>query len=812
MIKVDFKKDILPHIVAVAIFLVLTLILFKPVFFENKALTQGDILQWEGGAKELLDYRAETGEEGLWTNSMFGGMPAYLVSVKWGNELIKTMHAVISFGLPHPVRIIFVSMVSFYIMLLCFKVRPYLAIIGAVTFALSSYNIIGMTAGHNARISAVSLMPLVMGGIHLCFTRNKWLGFSLTALALAMQMRVNHLQITYYLAFIVGIYGLLQLIHFAKEGNLKPFAQRLGLLVLAAILAVGTFYGEFYATYEYGKYSNRGASELSEQTDTDLNEDGLSKSYAFLYSNGITDPFTLFIPNALGGNDPLGTDSETANVLRKAGATEAQVIQTLPQLRTYWGKESPTTYYAGAIMVFLCVVGIFFVERRYVIWLIAISILGILLSYGRNLPSINYLLFDYFPGYNKFRSVTFTMIMPIFGIIFLGMLGLEKVLDKKLDKPQQKKLWIALGSTAGLALLLAAIPGIFGFGSPFDAQLPVEYANALKDDRKDLLRSDAFRAFIFIGLFALSYFLYAIKKIGKPTMFALFIVLGILDVSLIASRFIGDANFSKSPKTQFFAESNADRFIKQNENLGDRVLNLTSSFYSAQSSYHHHTINGYHGARLRRYQELIDKNILPEMQQLIENIQSGNSDFGGFEVLNMLNTRHLIIDPSSPQGVITNNSVNGAAWFVNDLVKVDSPDGEFNSINGINTKTEAVVNTKEFDLKNTGLSTDGSIELVDYHPGYWKYNSQNSGDGFAVFSEVYYPNGFKASIDGEPVALLRADYVLRALEIPAGNHEIIIEFKPSIYSTGKIVMRIFSILVVLLFLGTIYWSLRATKN
>lgn len=808
MIKVDFKKDVLPHIVAIAIFLVLTLILFKPVFFENKALTQGDILQWEGGAKEILDYRAETGEEGLWTNSMFSGMPAYMVSVKWGNELIKTMHAVISFGLPHPVRIIFVSMISFYIMLLCFKVRPYLAIIGAVTFALSSYNIIGMTAGHNARISAISLMPLVMGGIHLCFTRNKWLGFSLTALALSMQMRVNHLQITYYLAFIVGIYGLLQLIYSIKEGNLKPFVQRLGLLIIAAILAIGTFYGEFYATYEYGKYSNRGKSELSQQTDKDLNEDGLSKPYAFLYSNGITDPFTLFIPNALGGNAPLSTDSKTADVLRKAGATETQVIQTLPKLSTYWGAESPTTYYAGAIMVFLCVIGMFFVERRYVIWLIAVSLLGILLSYGRNLPSLNYFLFDYFPGYNKFRSVTFTMIMPIFGIVFLGMLGLEKVLDQKLDKVQQKKLWIALGSTAGLALLLAAIPGIFSFGSPYDAQLPIEYANALKDDRKSLLRTDAFRAFIFIGLFALSYLLYSIKRIGKPTMLALFIVLGILDVSLIASRFIGETNFSKSPKAQFFAESNADRFIKQNENKGDRVLNLTTSFYSARSSYHHHTINGYHGARLRRYQELIDKNILPEMQQLTQNIKSGNTDIGDFEVLNMLNTRYLIIDPSSPQGVLTNHSANGAAWFVDNLIKVDSPDGEFNSMDGLNTKKEAVINTSEFDLKSEVLSSAGKINLIDYHPGYWKYNSQNSEDGFAVFSEVYYPNGFKVSIDGKPVELLRADYVLRALEIPAGNHEIVFEFKPAIYSTGKTVMRIFSVFVVLMFLGSIIYSLK----
>lgn len=815
MIKVDFKKDILPHLIAIAVFLTLTILFFQPIFFEGKALQQGDILQWEGGAKELLDYREATGEEGLWTNSMFGGMPAYLISVKWGNELIKGAHAVMSLGLPHPVRIVFVSMVSFYIMLLCFKVRPYIAIIGAIAFAFSSYNIIGLTAGHNARISAISLMPLVIAGIHLCFNRNKWLGFSLTALALAMQMRVNHLQITYYLAFVVGIYGLIQLIYAAREGSLKVYLQRLGLLVLAAILAVGTFFGEFYSTYEYGKYSNRGASELNEQSAEELNIDGLPKTYAFQYSNGLADPFTLFLPNALGGNAALDINSSTADALRKAGATDAQIRQTLggrPELRSYWGKETPTTYYAGAIMVFLCVLGIFFVERKYVIWLISISVLGILLSYGRNFPSLNYFLFDYFPGYNKFRSVTFTMVMPIFGIIFLGMLGLEKLLSEKLDETKKKKLWIALGSTGGLALLLAAIPGIMGFSAPFDAQLPVEYANALQDDRKNLFRADAFRAFIFIGLFALAYFLYTIDRLGKAGLYIILILLATIDTSLIANRFLTSANFARAPRAQFFLETNADRFIKKNESLGDRVLNLTAPFYSAQSAYHHSTINGYHGARLRRYQELIDKDIVPEMQQMMSNLQNGNDNMSSFGIINMLNTRYLIIDPNSPQGVITNGAANGAAWFVNSIKKVTTTDEEFNSIRRIDSQFEAIINTEEFPISIDNPSAEGTIKLVDYHPGYWKYTTKNSGEGLAVFSEIYYPNGFKVSIDGEPVDLLRADYILRALEVPAGEHEIVFEFKPSIYTSGTIIMRIFSILVVLMFLGSIFLNLRKMAN
>lgn len=812
MKKINFSKDILPHLIAVIIFLVITVSFFNPVFFDNKNLAQSDIMQWEASAHELIEYRAETGEEGLWTNSIFGGMPAYLISVKWGNQLIKYAHAVYSLGLPHPVRIIFVSMLSFYIMLLCFRVNPYLALIGSVAFGLSSYNIIGVTAGHNARISAVSFMPLVMGGIHLCFTRNKYLGASLTALALAMQLRVNHLQITYYLAFIVGIYGLLQLIYAYREGTIKDYSQRLGLLAIAAVLAIGTFFGEFYATYEYGKYSNRGASELTQQADDEMNEDGLSPTYAFQYSNGIWDPFTLFIPNALGGTETYKSDTETVQYLRTNGVNNQQLSQLLsydPRFRPYWGSESPTTYYAGAIMIFLFVLGCLLVERKYVVWLVAVAALGVLLSYGRNLAWFNNLMFDYFPGYNKFRSVTFTMVLPIFSISLLGMLGLQKLFELKWDKDTKKKFLIALGSTAGLALLLSIFAGVFSFRSPYDSQsqLPAELLRAFKADRKGLFTADAMRAFGFIAIFALTIYLNRIGAIKNTVLYLCLIAIGASEIIIISNRFISDSNYSTNYRSNAFAFTQADRFITQNEEPGDRVIDLNGGFYNGRASYHHHLTQGYHGARIRRYQELIDNAIVQEFTTASQDVSNGSiPDFSSTPMLNMMNTK-FVIQPGS-QDAMVNPRALGSAWFVGSLNYVADADGEFNETKSLRTPaTVAIVNENEVPA-NLSLSTDGSIKLTEYHPGYWKYESSNTGAGFAVFSEIHYPKGFKVTIDGEEVDMLRANYILRALVVPAGDHTIEFSFEPRIYTIGSGIMQVMSILVVLIFLGSIYISLK----
>ena len=817
MKKLAFKKDILPHIVAVLIFLILTFIFFKPTLIDGKSLAQSDIIQWQASAQELIDYRNETGQEGLWTNSIFSGMPAYLINVEWGNQLIKAAHAVYTLGLPHPVRIIFACMLSFYIMLLCFGVRPYIAIIGAVAFGLSSYNFIGMTAGHNARISAVSFMPLVMGGIHLCFNKYKWLGMSLTALALAMQMRVNHLQITYYLAFIVGIYGLVQLVYAIRQNTLPEFGKRLGLLVLAAVMAVGTFFGEFYATYEYGKYSNRGQSELTNQSNEEMNQDGLGKTYAFQYSNGLWDPFTLFIPDALGGNGPFPTEGELVNSLKPLGVS----YQQIPQLgiRTYWGKETPTSYYAGAIMIFLMVLGFFVLDKKYVIWLITVAILGIVFSYGRNMPGFNNFMFDYFPGYNKFRSVTFTMVMPIFSFALMGSLVLERLFQQRFKAITKKQFIIAFALTGGLALFLTIGSGALSYRSDADRQLSQLLAeqagpqiandviSSIRADRQSIMQSDALRSFAFIALFGVALYLFLIDKISSFIASIGMVVLMIADTGFVSSRFINEGNFNVNYNKQSFTLSAADQFIKNNEVTGDRVLDLTRSFYNGIPSYHHHLINGYHGARVRRYQEIIDNKLLNEYSSVRNVVQSGSQDFSAFPMINMLNTKFLIINPGSANGALINNSAYGSAWFASNLIFSENADNEFsNTLAQTDLKSNAVVRSDEVN-SSQGLSI-GSIELVESKPGYWKYKTSNSGDGFAVFSEIYYPKGFEVTIDGQKAEMAHANYILRGLAMPAGDHTVEFKFAPKIYSTGNVIMQILSLITILFFFTTIYHSLR----
>ena len=809
MKKINFQKDVLPHIIAVSIFLLLTIIFYHPAFFENKGLTPHDTQQWRASAKELIDYREETGKEGLWTNALFGGMPSYLVSVQWGDQPISVTHKIISLGIPHPVSVTFLCMLCFYIMLLCFKVNPYLGILGAITFAFSSYNIVGIAAGHNSRIAAIAFIPLVMGGVHICLSRNKWLGFGLTALAMSLHLRVNHLQITYYLIFILIIYGLVQLVLNVKNKSFKPFIIRVGLLLIAATLATGTFFGKFYSTYEYGKYSIRGKSELTKLAKED-NKGGLSKAYVFEYSNGIKEPLTLLMPNILGGpsSQPLPEDSNVANALRRAGANRLQLSQQLKNIPTYWGKQRITSpYYAGAIAVFLFVIGIIFVDKKHKVWLIILTILGILLSWGSNFPSFNYLMFDYFPGYSKFRSPTFAILLPVFSISLLGMLGLEKALNTPYNKIVLKKILIALACTGGISLLFALLAGTFSYQGAVDKQLPDWFAKALVQDRRALLKADALRAFAFISISFIFIYLFLIKKLSRNILIALLIITGTLDVMLVANRYLNQDNFHKKSSNQGFVKTAADKLIDSQKQLGDRVLSLNNPFNDNRTSSFHHAVGGYHAAKLRRYQELVENGITQDITGVIQQLRSRNPDLSEFQILNMLNTKFIIASLNDPNGVIVNHGANGPAWFVNDVVLVNSPDEELNKLQSIDTKTATVIDKSKFGTSfNTYETTNSMISLVDYKPGYWKYQSNNSENGLAVFSEIYYPSGFEVAIDGVPAEMLRANYVLRALEVPEGSHTIEFLFNPNIYHIGSNLMLICSILVISIFLCTTFFA------
>ncbi|MFY0652175.1 MAG: YfhO family protein [Cyclobacteriaceae bacterium] len=811
MPSIDFKKQVLPHLIAISIFALVVVIFFAPVFFEGKSISQHDIMQALGGSKEVKDYKAETGEETLWTNSMFGGMPSYLVGAEYHGDLIKVVQKVISMGLPYPVSLVFLSCLCFYIMLLCFKVRSWLAIIGALAYGLTGFVIISLGAGHNLKIAAVAFMPLVLGGIHLSFDRNKIWGFILTALGLALELRVNHLQITYYLLLIVLAYGLSRLIFSIKEHTLPDFFKTLGILVIAAGLAVGANFGRMWTLKEYSEYSTRGKSELSSSGD---NESGLDVDYAFQYSNGITEPIFLFIPNFFGGSmaENLGKNSNLEQALRKNGVERRQIKEMTENAPAYWGDQPATApYYAGAIVVFLFVLSLFVLDSKHKYWLLGMVLFSVMLSWGKNFESFNYFIFDYLPGYNKFRSVTFTIIITVFCIVLSALMGLEKLLASEWNKEIQKKLFIALSITGGFALLSALLAGIGGFSGAVDSRLPEWYAEAIRADRESLLRMDALRSLFFVMVCATLLWLYFKNKMKLGIVIACLGFLVFIDLFLVDKRLLKSSSFQRNPNRTEFTANEADKRILQDKDPNFRVYNLINSFAEARTSYFHKSIGGYHGAKMGRYQDLVEHGLTKETSALINGLQSRQSSFSDLHILNMLNTKYFIAGTAANL-VMPNSNANGNAWFVSEVKKAGSPDEEIEILNQIDTKQSAVVDTSMFKASKEKYSGAHIIQLLEYKPNYLKYEATCFDDAFAVFSEIYYPKGWTAKIDSTEVDIHRANYVLRALEVPEGTHTIEFEFKPNSYYTGNSIMMVFGGTIILCFFAGVFYTFRGLKE
>lgn len=814
MKKINFSEHILPHALAIAVFLIVTVFFFKPVFFDNKNISQHDIAEWAGSSKSLRDYRDKTGEEGLWADAMFSGMPAYLVNVEWSNKPVSYLKRVMAVGLPHPIANIFLAFLSYYIMLLAFGVRPYLAIGGALAFGLSSYMTVGLAAGHNARIGAIAFMPLVMAGIHLAFSGRRLLGFGVMTAGLALHLKENHLQITYYLGMIVAIYGIIQLILFIREKRAADFVKSLAVLVPAVVIALGSFVGPFWAVTEYGAYTIRGKSEIVPDSVGAKAADGLPKSYVFEYTNGILEPMTLMIPNIYGGHThdarqlhvlALDQNSEVFKVLSR---TQDQKLANELANRSvgYWGPQGGATpYYAGAVIVFLFVVGIAFAERKYTWWLVTISVLAVMMSWGDNFKLFNYFLFDYLPGYNKFRSVTFTIIIIVFAMPLLGFMGLEKIAAQGLDKPARKKLLIVLACTAGLCLFLILFCGfLFGFTRPGEEAMPVWFTKALVDDRIGLLRGDAFRSMIFMLLAFVAIYFETWKKISAPAFYSFFIILILIDMAVVDKRYLTDDNFRRKRELLTFDMNEADQRILQDKSYY-RVYNIRGDAWAeARTSFFHNSIGGYHGAKLRRYQDLYDSCIIRQTYQVFEDARKGQLNPQLYGSINMLNVKYMVYETD----VLPNPGANGPAWFVNDVKLVNTPNEELKAVCDINTRTTAVVDGSKFKPGPVAADSTASIAILEHRPNYLKYESQSQNGGLAVFSEIYYEKGWKAFVDGKEAPILRANYVLRALNLPAGKHVVEFRFEPDAYMTGNAITRICSILVLLVLIGCIGWSVR----
>jgi hypothetical protein len=821
MKKIRFTEHVLPHLVAIIVFFIVTAIFFGPVFFENKTIQQPDIQQFQGTAKAIQDYREETGKEALWADAVFSGMPAYLISVKWANGPVTFLKSVFSLGTPHPISNIFLAFICYYIMLLAFKVRPYLAMGGALAFGLSSYIIIGFGAGHNARIGAIAFMPLVMAGVHLAFTNRKLLGFGVSAAGIALHLRDNHLQMTYYLMLIVGVYGLLRLIEAVREKTIVDFTKTVAILIVAGVIGAGTFFGQFWAITEYTSYSIRGKSDLAGATPQQTGDigKGISKEYAFEYSNGILEPFTLLIPNFYGGgtmNSALeDRKSETFKALQNlANRGEQQTLNQLyPYTVTYWGPQFNTApYYAGAIVVFLFAVGIAFAEKKYVLWLLPISVLAVMLSWGSSFPALNYFAFDYLPGYSKFRSVTFTLIIILFSMPLLGMLGLDRLLSLSYDKTVKRKLLIAFVSTGGVCLLLLLFAGIFSFTKESEINLPDWFVDALIDDRKSLFRGDAFRSFAFISVVFVVLYFQLHRRVSMAGFYALLIFLVAVDLIVVDKRYFSEESFKRKTDRTYFAPSPADtQILKDNSRYRVYSLNPQSplSFMSdAKPSYYHNSIGGYHGAKLRRYKEFIDSCFYKQLQTFITLAREGNSNFDNLGAFNMLNIKYIPYGPNA-ENIIINNHINGNAWFVSSIVKATSPADELAKTCTVNTRTTAVVDASTTQgAENIPVDSTGTIALKSSTANTLTYESTSATDGLAVFSEIHYPKGWIATVDGKEAPILRANYILRALQIPSGKHTVEFRFEPKAYIVGNKVTMASSWLVLLALLASVGLAVR----
>jgi hypothetical protein len=799
------KHTIVPHFLAVLSFYLLVVTYFSPLVFDGKMMFQTDILQWEGSAKELLDYRESTGEEALWTNRMFGGMPAYLIHLDPKGDITNTLLKVITLGLPHPISALFFGMTSMYLLLLGFRIRSLIAVLGAWGFAFNTFNFLSLEAGHNAKIWAVCLIPLLLTGVHLAFHGKKLPGLALTALAVLLQLKFNHLQITYYTLILIIGYGVAQLLVFFREKRLPEFAKITGFLLAAAVLGGLGNLARLSSVLEYGAFSIRGESNLQE---TGQNSSGLDRDYAFSWSNGKLETFTLLIPNYFGGasQQALPEDSKSEQALRAQGADPAQINQFVQNAPTYWGDQPFTggPIYGGVILVFFFVLGLFFAPPPYRTAFLTLTLLSLMLSWGKNLAWFNFTLFDYLPGYNKFRAVSMALGITLFLIPLLGALGLENLLQQPQNPQTKKGFFMALGTTVGLLLLGVIIAFGLDFQGTASAGYPDWLQRALKADRQHLLLSDTYRSLFFIGGAALLIGLVRYKVLQSRWALLGVGLLILVDVWTVNRRYLNEESFTENPSAQHFAASAADRKILQ-DTAYFRVLNVQNPFNEARTSYYFNSVGGYHGAKMSRYRDLIERVLTPEMNRFIQKAQEGNFDYQGIQVLNMLNTKYILAGRAE-NAVFTNPEANGPAWFPEQIIPVGSNKEEIGELAEMNTKIEATFTPA--DGESVPPPGSGQLSLKSRGPNHLHYVAQVNSAGLAVFSEIYYPKGWEAFVNGEETEIHRVNYLLRGIVLPEGEVEVEMVFRPESYYRTRTLSAIFQYAVVLLLLLSGYLEIK----
>lgn len=814
-------KDLWPrlknYLIPVIALIVVNFIYFYPVL-QGEKIAQDDIMLGRAKGKEIRDYRTETGDEPLWTQAMFSGMPTFQISTLYPDNIFEHLSRALTYlGKPSSIYIIALLMIGFYILLLTMKVDPWLSFAGAIAFGFSAFFIISLAAGHNAKVRAAAYIPMVVAGVLMTYRGKKLLGFALTALFMGLAIAANHFQITYYLGFIILSIIVAQLVLAIRERTIPEFMKASFILLAAALIGIGPNIGNLWSTISYTKETMRGgSSELSTKADS---EGGLDFEYAMSWSYGKAETMTLFIPNFMGGGAKQSYEgTKTYELFEQTLSAQGMPRQRVQEAANqysgsylYWGDQSLVNggYYVGASLVFLFVFGLFILRGRMLYWIIPAALLSLFMAWGKNLEWFNSILFEYLPLFNKFRVPSMALVILFFLIPFTGMMAVKKLVDGEVSKEElRKRLLHSLYFTGGLALFVALLgPAFFDMDGLRDPQLAQNGfdTNLLLDDRASLMRNSAFRTLFFVGLaFGICWF-YLQGKIPRKFFPLALAVLFAADLWTFDKDQLGKDEFiSEREYDQNYAPSPADQIILKDDDIHYRVYNTTAGLTSdSYTSYFHKSIGGYHGAKLIRYQDLIENQL-----------SKGNP-----KVYDMLNAKWFILQDK--QGGLTaqpNFNALGNAWFVDSLIWVPDADSEMEALSEFSPSSEAVVDLR-YEEYLQGLasgSSQSSILLQSYDPKEMIYKADvKGGDQLAVFSEIYYEGhgeDWKAYIDGKHVPHIRVNYLLRGLRIPPGQHEVIFRFEPYTYLVGEKIDLAFSSLFVLAFIGGIFGHYRKSKK
>lgn len=815
-------KKLLPDLIAILAFVLLSFAYFFPADIENRILFQHDTAAGAGAGQEVKEYYEQTGERSRWTNSLFGGMPMYQIAPSYDStKSLQWVQKAYQLFLPDYVCLTFMLMLGFYILLRVFGIPVWLAGLGGIMWAFSSYFFILISAGHIWKFITLAYVPPTIAGIVLAYRGKLLWGGILTALFVALQITSNHVQMSYYFFFVILFFVGAYFEKAWRTKTLPQFFKASAVLIVAALVGIAANVSNLYHTYAYSKETMRGKSELVQTGDAaKQTSSGLDRDYITQWSYGIDETLTLLVPNFKGGASAALSQSETA--MSKANPMYSSLYGSLTQ---YFGTQPMTSgpVYVGAFVLFLFVLGCFIVKGPLKWALIGATFFSIVLSWGKNFMPLTDFFIDYVPLYNKFRAVSSILVIAEFTIPLLAIFALKRLLEEpEILKQEKKPLGISLLLTAGIALLLAVAPGSIGSGyvPAQEAQMLQNAVNQqmipanelsgilanLGEMRAELVSSDALRSFIIIGIGCSLLWLYASGKLRSSLTIAGITILCLADMWGVNKRYLNDAQFvPHSIRTETFTKTNTDELILQDTSLDYRVLNFaTSTFDDNNTSYWHKSVGGYHPAKLRRYQEMIEHHISPEMQAAYKAIATAGGemdsvDANKFRILNMLNTKYFIF-PAGQQRQL-NPHAYGNAWFVNKVQYVNNANEEIDALDSIIPTETAVVDARFKDvLKGATESYKdslSSIRLTSYAPNRLTYETNNAQDGIAVFSEIYYPDGWHVTIDGQPAELARADYILRTMHVPAGQHTIEMRFDPtSLHVTEGIAYGALALLVI----------------